>query len=60
MKRGDGYGIFRLKELKQNIPIQHRDSLYRLRCIMILNVEGQTRPERDEGKEDTVQKETHT
>jgi hypothetical protein len=58
MKRGDGYGIFRLKELKQNIPIQHRDSLYRLRCIMILNVEGQTRPERDEEKR-TLSKKRH-
>ena len=60
MKRGDGYGIFRLKELEQNIPIQYRDSLYRLRCIRIVNVAGQTRPERDEEKGDTVQKETHT
>jgi hypothetical protein len=59
MKRGDEYGIFRLKELKQNIPIQYRDSLYRLRCIMILNVAGQTRPERDEGKGHCPKRDTY-
>ena len=60
MKRGDGRGIFRLKELKQNIPIQYRDSLYRLRCIRILNVARQTRPEGERRKGGAVQKETHT
>ena len=59
MKRGDGYGIFRLKELKQNIAIQYRDSLYRLRCIRIVNVAGQTRPERDGKRENCPIRDTY-
>jgi hypothetical protein len=59
MKRGDGYGIFRLKELKQNIAIQYRDSLYRLRCIRILNVARQTRPEGDGKRENCPIRDTY-
>lgn len=58
MKRGDGYVIFRLKELTQYIPIQYRDSLYRLRCIRILNVARQTRPEGD-GEKGALSKKRH-